>query len=72
MKDSWRTLETLPELGIDVLVLERGQPKIASRALYLPTSRDTWFWDDHRDDGGGSDIIDADVTHWQPLEGPEK
>ena len=69
MKNSWRTLETLPDLGVDVLILESGKPKIAARALYLPGSRDVWFWNDHRDDGGGSDVITEDVTHWQPLEG---
>jgi Protein of unknown function (DUF551) len=70
MKNSWRTLETLPEIGVDVLILERGEPKIAMRSLYAPGSRDVWYWDDGRDDGGGSDVINVDVTHWQPLEGP--
>lgn len=68
-------------MGVDVLVLENGKPKIAARArlcgrLSCPPfedSDDRWFWDDHLGgDGGGSRIIDANVTHWQPLEGIEQ
>jgi len=80
VKDSWRTLETLPAMGLDVLVLENGRSKIAARnradGRYscppFEDSDDRWYWDDHRSDGGGSDIISADVTHWQPLEGIER